>query len=48
MQKYLDKKESSLEERERNYWWNGNRQNFEENEISDVNKCERNDQKKWN
>ena len=26
MQKYLDKKESSIEER--NYWWDWNRRNF--------------------
>ena len=49
MQKYLDKKESSLEERQRERETIGEieiDEISEENEIGEVNKCERNDQKK--
>lgn len=45
MQKYSDKKESSLEERE-NIGEIEIDEISEENEIGEVNKCERNDQKK--
>ena len=47
MQKYLDKKESSLEERERETIGEIEIDEIsEENEIGEVNKCEKNDPKK--
>ena len=47
MQKYLDKKESSIEERETIDETEID-EISEENQIGEINKCEKNDKKKWN
>ena len=47
MQKYWDKKESSIEERETIDETEID-EISEENQIGEINKCEKNDKKKWN